>query len=650
LQIKALNLQSAIYNLQSEVDMGFLMDGLDPEAYDRTYTDRQLVARILSYFKPQAPKMLVVAATVVLTSLIDTGVPIVISRTLDRLQLDAATADLLMLGAFVMLLGATSWVFTALRQWLSAEAVGDVVLKLREDAFDAVMQRDLSFYDTFASGKVVSRVNSDTYAFSQVITLTMELMSRVLMIVLLVGYLLYVSTRLTLILFILAPLIVLAALAFRAIARTTITESRRISANVSAHIQETVSGIGVAKTFRREQSIFEEFLAVNEQSFIVTRRTRFVFSSIFPVLNIMAGMGTAALVYFGGLTVRQGALSAGQWFLFIQGLALFWFPLTSIASFWSQFQIGLAAGERVFALIDAEPRVVQTNSVAIPQLRGEIRFEGVDFSYNQSVVRGSLPVAADLTPAATDHRPRTTDNHLWVLKDFSLTIHAGETIALVGHTGSGKSSIGKLIARFYEFQGGQILIDGHDIRMLDLAAYRARLGIVTQSPFLFDGTVLENIRYGRPEASDDQVARMARAVGGGDWIASLPNGLASEVGERGGSLSMGQRQIVALARVLLQDPAIVILDEATASIDPLTETLIQEGLDVVLRSRTAIVIAHRLSTVRHADRIIVLRQGAIIEQGNHDALLARGGHYAELYNTYFRHQSLEYIENAPLAA
>jgi len=636
--------------------MGFLMDDLDPEAYDRTYSDRQLVARILSYFKPQAPKMLVVAATVVLTSLVDTGVPIVISRILDRLQLHAAMTDLLMLGVFIMLLGATSWVFNAVRQWLSAEAVGDVVLKLREDAFDAVMQRDLSFYDTFASGKVVSRVNSDTQAFSQVITLTMDLMSRVLLIVLLVGYLIYVSTRLTLILLALAPLIVIAALAFRAIARKTITESRRISATVSSHIQETVSGIGVAKTFRREHSIFAEFLGVNEQSFLVTRRTRFVFSSIFPVLNIMAGMGTTALVYFGGLTVRQGALSAGEWFLFIQGLALFWFPLTSIASFWSQFQIGLAAGERVFALIDAEPRVVQTNSIAIPRLRGEIRFEGVDFSYGvRDEGRKTEDENSQSCDTALDEADSRTSSFVgrppsFVLRDFNLHIHAGETLALVGHTGSGKSSIGKLIARFYEFQGGRILIDGHDIRALDLAAYRARLGIVTQSPFLFDGSVLENIRYGRPEASDDEVARMARAVGGGDWIASLPNGLASQVGERGSSLSMGQRQIVALARVLLQDPAIVILDEATASIDPLTETLIQEGLDVVLQYRTAIVIAHRLSTVRHADRIIVLRQGAIIEHGNHDALLARGGHYAELYNTYFRHQSLEYIENAPLAA
>jgi len=206
------------------------------------------------------------------------------------------------------------------------------------------------------------------------------------------------------------------------------------------------------------------------------------------------------------------------------------------------------------------------------------------------------------------------------------------------------------VARFYEFQGGQLSIDGVDIRALDLSDYRARLGLVNQSPFLFDGTVRENIRYGRPDASDEDVVAAARHVGEGDWITSLPNGLDSEVGERGGGLSMGQRQLVALARVLLQNPAICILDEATASIDPLTETLIQEGLDVVLAGRTSIVIAHRLSTVRNADRIIVLRKGAIIEEGSHDALIAQGGHYAELYNTYFRHQSLAYIEGVRQAA
>jgi ATP-binding cassette, subfamily B, bacterial len=635
--------------------MGFLMDGLDSEAYDRNYTDRQLVGRILGYFRPQARKMLIVAGAIVLTSLVDTGVPIVISRSIDRLQLDPALSNLALLAGLVVILASTSWVLNATRQWFSSEAVGDVVLKLREDAFDAVMQRDMSFYDTFPSGKIVSRVNSDTQAFSQVIALTMDLGSRLLLIVLLLTYLFYVSPRLTLVLLLLAPFIVVSALAFRRIARTTITQSRRVNATVSAHIQETISGIGVAKTFRREQAIYDEFLDVNQQSFLVTRATRFVFSSIFPVLNILAGIGTAALVYFGGLTVRQGALSAGGWFLFIQGLQLFWFPLTSIASFWSQFQLGLAAGERVFALIDAEPKVVQTDSIVLAQPRGDIRFEGVGFSYgmederrktkDESSDSTAQDIAIDDYASSSVLRPSS-----FVLEDFSLHIHAGETLALVGHTGSGKSSIGKLIARFYEFQEGQILIDGHDIRALDLAAYRARLGIVTQSPFLFDGSVLENIRYGRPDATDAEVERVAREVGGGDWIASLPNGLATQVGERGGQLSMGQRQIVALARVLLQDPAIVILDEATASIDPLTETLIQEGLDLVLEHRTAIVIAHRLSTVRHADRIIVLRQGEIIEQGNHADLLTRGGYYAELYNTYFRHQSLEYIERAPAMA
>jgi ABC-type multidrug transport system fused ATPase/permease subunit len=281
----------------------------------------------------------------------------------------------------------------------------------------------------------------------------------------------------------------------------------------------------------------------------------------------------------------------------------------------------LAAAERVFALLDADPKVVQKGSEQLSVISGEICFEKVDFRY-------------------TENEP--------VLEDFSLTIHPGETLALVGHTGSGKSSIGKLIARFYEFQGGALTVDGHDIRSLDLGRYRARLGIVTQTPFLFDGTVLDNIRYGKADATDEEVTQAAQHVGGGDWIKSLPNGLLTEVGERGSSLSMGQRQLVALARVLLQNPAIFILDEATASIDPLTETLIQEGLDVVLENRTSIVIAHRLSTIKNADRIIVLRKGKIIETGTHQSLLAQGGHYAELYNTYFRHQSIDYINAAQL--
>ena len=601
--------------------MGFLMDGLDAEAYDRNYTDADLVQRIIGYFRPQARRMLGVVVAITQSSLLEVGLPVYISRSLDALPAAPDLRRLLTIGGLIMLLGALSWAFNYMRRAFSSRAVGDVVLRLREDAFDAVMKRDLSFYDSIPSGKLVARVNSDTQAFSQVVVLAMDMISQLLLVFLLIGYLFLVDTTLAWITLALAPPIILTALAFRHLARRTITQSRRVGATVSAHIQETVSGIAVAKAFRQEQAAYDEFQGVNSQSFRINRQTGYVFSAIFPILNALAGIGTAALVYYGGLLVWGDiGLTAGDWYLFIQGIRIFWFPLTSIASFWSQFQVGLAAAERVFGLLDAEPRVVQTGNALVPSVRGDIRYEQLNFHYNPG-------------------EP--------VLEHFSLHIRAGETLALVGHTGSGKSSIGKLIARFYEYQGGRLLIDGHDIRGLNLPSYRAHLGIVTQSPFLFDGTVLENIRYGRPDATDADVQRVARQVGGGDWIHGLSKGLQTEVGERGANLSMGQRQLVALARVLLQNPSIFILDEATASIDPLTETLIQEGLELVLANRTSIVIAHRLSTVRSADRIIVLRTGKIIEEGSHDELLARGGHYAELYNTYFRHQSLAYIERAP---
>lgn len=601
--------------------MGFIMDGLDAEDYDRKYSDRELVRRIIGYFKPQAPRMAAVAAAILFTSFLNTGIPIFISDSLDTLVArNSTTDDLIRITIILVVLGVLGWFFNAVRQWVSAAAVGNVTLNLREDTFDAVLKRDLSFYDQYSSGKIVSRVTSDTQAFSAVVNLTSELMSQILLVIILVGYLFSINLQLTVLLLALAPFIVAVALAFRKIARDTVTQSRRINAEVNSHIQESISGIRIAKAFRQEHSIYGEFVDVNKQSYGINLRTGYTFSSIFPILNTLAGVGTAALVYFGGVSVRAGDVTPGEWYLFIQGIAMFWFPLTSIASFWSQFQLGLAAGERMFALIDAESELEQTDdNITIPHIHGDIRFDNMDFHY-----------VAD--------EP--------VLQDFSLHIKPGETLALVGHTGSGKSSIGKLISRFYEFQGGKLSIDDVDIRTLDLSDYHRQLGIVTQSPFLFDGTVTENIRYGNPDAPDAEVERVANLVAHGDWLKGLPDGLNTEVGERGSNLSMGQRQLVVLARVLMQNPSIFILDEATASVDPLTEALIQEGLDVVLQDRTSIVIAHRLSTIKNADRIIVLQKGEILEEGTHDELLSRGQHYADLYNTYFRHQSLEYIEQA----
>ena len=593
-----------------------IMGGLNAEEYDRTYSDRELVRRIAAYFRPQMARVGLVALMVILISLSATVTPIVISRAIDSLSGNPQLQWLLAAAALVTVLGVLGWVFNFVQQWFSARAVADVVLDLRRDAFLAVMRRDLSFYDQYASGRIVSRVTSDTQDFATVVTLTVDLLSQLVLVAVISMVMLSQNVRLALITFTLGPIVVLIALVFRRYARRAMQQAQRAQATVNATIQETISGIAVAKNFRQEATIYNDFRATNELAYRVQLQRVAVFGSIFPTLNTVSGIGVATIIYVGGLMAINQTITVGEWYLFVQSLTIFFYPITSIASFWSQFQQGLAASERVFALIDDEPLVVQRAEEPVGRLRGEIRFERVSFNY--STGRNA------------------------VLEDFSLTIPAGQTLAIVGHTGAGKSSLVKLLMRFYEFQGGRLLIDERDIRTLDLSQYRRQLGLVPQAPFLFSGSVADNIRYGRPEASDEEVIAAARQLGDGSWLDDLPQGINTDVGERGARLSLGQRQLVALARILVQEPAILLLDEATASIDPLTESQVQAALNTVLQGRTSIVIAHRLSTVRAADRIIVLRSGQIIEEGNHEDLLARGGHYAELYTTYFRHQSLEY--------
>ena len=619
--------------------MGFVLDGLDAEAYDRTYSDRALVRRIAAYFRPHTRTMALVAGMVVLAALTETVIPFVISRGIDALAGNPSAQLALALGGGVLVLGSLGWLFNFVRQSFSARAVGDVVLKLREDAFAAVMERDLSFYDQYASGRIVSRVTSDTQDFSAVVTLTIDLMSQFLLVLIITIMLFAINVNLALLVLAVIPVVFIAALSFRRAARWATQRGQRATAEVNSVIQETVSGIAVAKGFRQEAAIYEDFRNTNRMAYRVRLLRGLVINTIFPTLDLISGVAIALVIYYGGLGALNSTLTTGDWYLFVQTLGIFLFPLTSIASFWSQFQQGLSASERVFALIDAEPKVIQIGREPVERVEGRITFDHVQFSYDREArdvgLEASNGQASSLQPPASGS---------WVLPDFSLNIPAGQTIAVVGHTGAGKSSLARLIMRFYEFQGGRLLIDGRDIRLLDLGQYRRKLGLVPQVPFLFSGTVAENIRYGRPDASDQDVSDAAFQLGSGEWVHDLPQGLQTEVGERGARLSLGQRQLVALARVLLQDPSIFILDEATASVDPFTESQIQEGLDVVMRARTSIVIAHRLWTVRHADRIIVMKSGAIIEEGTHQSLLTQGGHYAELYNTYFRHQSLEYIE------
>ena len=626
--------------------MGFILDGLESESYDRQYSDRDLLRRIVSYFQPHRGRMALIAVMITLNSLMGALGPIVIARAVGLLGTDpdAATLTVMALLALgVSLIGASAWLFNYIRQMFSARVTSNVVLKLREDVFNATVRHDLSFYDEHPSGKIVSRVTSDTVDFADVVNLTLNLVSQVLQVLIVMIYLLTINARLTLLLLAMAPLAAVLALSFRRLARRVTTNARRVTAIINAQIQESISGIQVAKTFRQEPAIYATFDANNRQGYRVGLTRGLTLSGIFPILGVGSGLGTAVLVYFGGLSTRT-SISPAEWYLFMQAVGLFWFPMTSIASFWSQFQDGLSAAERVFALIDREPRVQQIAAEPVGSRIGA-RGQGLGARAEaSSLIPNPYPLPPTEGHIEFRHlRFSYTDREV-VLPDFSLDIRPGETVALVGHTGAGKSSIGKLITRFYEFQGGELLIDGRDVRRLDLGSYRRQIGLVPQEPFLFSGSVADNIRYGRPEATDDDVTRAARAISGGEWLAALPSGLATDVGERGGNLSMGQRQLVALARVVLKDPAIFILDEATASVDPFTEAQIQAGLQDIMRERTSIVIAHRLFTVRHADRIIVMRDGRIIQEGTHDALMAAGGHYAELYNTYFRHQSLAYVD------
>jgi ATP-binding cassette subfamily B protein len=598
--------------------MGFF-EGLDAEKYDRKYQDRDLIKRILHYFKPERGKIILVSVMTILISLASASSVMIISKAVDWLKDDPKISGIIFISSLAFGIGFFIWIANWIARRTMVQATANVVMQLASDGFQAAENHDLSFYDEYSSGRIVSRITTDTQDFGQLITVITDVASQLLEVLVLGIVLVGIEWRLSLMVFVIMPVVFFIGILFRQLARKATQQGMRAMANVNSTIKETISGISVAKNFRQEKSIYDAFNEANTRSYQVNWRRGVVLGLIFPLLNALAGVATAVMVYVGGLSVTSAIVTAGSWYLFLLSLDRFLFPVMNISAFWSSIQNGLSASERVFALIDAEPAVVQTDNLPVSSLKGQIDFQNVCFYYKEDE---------------------------GVMEDLTLHIKPRENLAIVGHTGAGKSSVAKLIARFYEFQSGSILIDGKDIRTFDLTEYRKHLGIVSQVPFLFSDTVLENIRYTRQEATEAEITALAKQIGDGEWLETLPEGLHTEVGERGSRLSMGQRQLVSLMRVLVQHPEIFILDEATASIDPFTEWQIQQALNLILERSTSILIAHRLSTVKSADRIIVMEKGKVIEEGNHMGLLEKGGHYATLYNTYFRHQSLEYVEKA----
>ena len=593
--------------------------GLNDEKYDRQYTDRVLAGRMVNYFSTQIKRLVYASITIIVLAFIGAALPVIVSRMVDLIQAQPTVTSIVWAGAALVFVGIGLWGLNWLRRSLIVRAVGDVVLDMRTRAFRAAAEHDLSFYDQFSSGRIVSRITSDTNDFGQLVVIITDVVAQMFQAVIIAVVLFRTEWRLALLLIGFLPIIFAIAAGFRAMARRVSKRGMKAMSDVNAAIKETISGISIAKNFRQEESIFKSFDESNQQSYHVNVQRGFVLSLVFPVLNAVGGIFVGVLVYVGGMSAAKGMVSIGAWYLFIMSLDQFFFPVLNLTSFWAQIQGGLSAAERVFALIDADPNVIQNENLDVPRLKGEINFEHLYFRYSDKEA---------------------------VLTDFNLLVQPGETLALVGHTGAGKSSIAKLIARFYEYQQGRLLVDGRDLRTFDLTQYRRQLGIVSQVPFLFSGSVMDNIRYAAPGVPEEEMRKLARRIGDGEWLETLPDGLHTEVGERGNRLSMGQRQLVALMRVLVQNPAIFILDEATASVDPFTEWQIQQALNLILKNTTSILIAHRLSTVKAADRIVVMQKGTIIEEGSHDGLLTQGGHYAELYNTYFRHQSLSYVEQA----